>query len=62
MCDINSGVTSSKMVSFADDTRLYYGMSNVDDCAILRNDLNSIISGLLVIMLFDSQKFKYYMF
>ena len=34
MCDINSGITSSSMVSFADDTRLYYGISNVDDCAI----------------------------
>ena len=33
MCDINSGITSSSMVSFADDTRLYYGISNVDDCA-----------------------------
>ena len=43
ICDINSGITSSSMVSFADDTRLYYGISNVDDdCAILQNDLNSI--------------------
>ena len=25
MCDINSGITASSMVSFADDTRLYYG-------------------------------------
>ena len=33
MCDINSGITSSSMVSFADDTRLYYGISNVDDFA-----------------------------
>ena len=42
MCDINSGITSSNMVSFADDTRLYYGICNVDDCAILQNDLNYI--------------------
>ena len=42
MCDINGGLTSSSMVSFADDTRLYYGISNVDDCAILQNDLNSV--------------------
>ena len=42
MCDINSGITASSMVSFADDTRLYYGISNVDDCAILQNDLNSV--------------------
>ena len=32
MCAINSGITSSSMVSFADDTRLYYGISNVDEC------------------------------
>ena len=42
MYDIKSGITSSSMVSFADDTRLYYGISNVDDCAILQNDLNSV--------------------
>ena len=42
MCDINSGITSSSMVSFADDTRLDYGISNVDDCAILQNDLNYV--------------------
>ena len=43
MCDINSRITSSSMVvSFAEDTILYYGISNVDDCAILQNDLNSI--------------------
>ena len=35
MCDINSGITSSGMVSFADDTRLNYAISNVDDCVIL---------------------------
>ena len=31
MCDINSGISSSSMVSFADDTKLYYGISNVDN-------------------------------
>ena len=63
MCDINSGITSSSMVSFADDTRLYYGISNVDDCAILKNDLNSIYewaSGNN--MLFNAQKFQYICF
>ena len=29
------------MVSFADDMRLYYGISNVDDRATSQNDLNS---------------------
>ena len=41
MGDIDSGTTSS-MVSFAHDTRLYYLISNVDYCAILQNDLNSV--------------------
>ena len=50
MCDINSGITSSSMVSFADDTRLYYGISNVDDCAIFQNDLNSVYEWLLIII------------
>ena len=42
MCDINSGITSANMVSFADDTRVYYDICNVDDGAILQNDLNSV--------------------
>ena len=42
MCDINGGINSYSMVSYADDTRVYYGISNVDDCDILKNDLNSI--------------------
>ena len=55
--------TSSSKVSFADDTRLYYGISNADDCAILQNDLNSIYewaSGNN--MFFNAQKFQYVCF
>ena len=60
MCDINSGITFSIMVSFADDTRLYYGVSNVDDCAILQNDLNSIYEWASDNnMFFNAQKFQY---
>ena len=62
MCDINNGITSSSMVSF-DDTRLYCGISNVDDCAILQNDLNSIYewaSGNN--MFFNAQKLQYICF
>ena len=29
-------------MSFADDTRLYHGISNVDECSFLPNDLNSV--------------------
>ena len=35
-------ISSSSIVSFADDTRLYHGISNVDDCSFLQNDLNSV--------------------
>ena len=63
MCDINSGITSSSMVSFADDTRLYYGISNVDDCAIMQNDLNSVYEWASENdMFFNALKFKYICF
>ena len=42
MGDINSGISSSSIVSFADDTRLYHGISNVDDCSFLQHYLNSV--------------------
>ena len=35
-------ISSSSIVSFADDIRLYHGISNVDDCSFLQNDLNSV--------------------
>ena len=64
MCDINSGITSSCiLVSFADNTRLYYGISNVNDCAILQNDLNSVYERASDNnMLFNAQKFQYICF
>ena len=57
------GITGKLGVRFADDTILNYGISNVDDCAILQNDLNSIYewaSGNN--MFFNAQKFKYICF
>ena len=63
MCDINSGITASSMVSFADDTRLYYCISNVDDCAILQNDLNSVYDWASDNnMFFNAPKVPIYMF
>ena len=47
------------MISFADDTRLYYGISNVDDCAILQNDLNIYEWASGNNMFFNAQKFQY---
>ena len=37
MGDINRGMSFSSIVSFADDTNLYHGISSVDDCTILQN-------------------------
>ena len=42
MGDINHGISSSNIVCFTDDTRLYHGISSVDDCTMLQNDLNSV--------------------
>ena len=60
MFDINSGITYSNMVSFANGTILYYGISNVGDCAILQNDLNSVYEWASDNnMFFNAQKFQY---
>ena len=38
--DINKGTISSKLVSFADDTRVYSNIAETDDCDNLQYDLN----------------------
>ena len=40
--DINKGTTSSKLISFADDTRVYSNIAEEDDCDNLQYGLNSI--------------------
>ena len=40
MSDIDSGVLNDKVVSLADDTRLYSKISYVEDCDSLQSDLN----------------------
>ena len=63
MCDITSEITSSSMVSFAGDTRLYYRISNIDDCAILKTHLNSVYEWASDNnMLFNAQTFQYICF
>ena len=37
--DINKGTTSSKLIIFADDTRVYSNITNADDCDNLQYDL-----------------------
>ena len=61
--DINKGTTSSKLVSFADDTRVYSNIAEADDCDNLQYDLNSIYNWAVHInMLFNSEKFHYISF
>ena len=40
--DIDEGITNSKIISFADDTRLYNSVSEVEDCDLLQVDLDTI--------------------
>ena len=40
--DINKGTTSSKLVSFTDDTQVYSNIAEAADCDNLKYDLNSI--------------------
>ena len=45
--DINKGTTSSKLISFADDTKVYSNIAQVDDCDNLQSDLNTIYNWAL---------------
>ena len=63
MGDNNSGISSSSIVSFADDTRLYHGISNVDDCSFLQNDLNYVYDWASCNnMSFNAKKVPIYLF
>ena len=42
MSDINKVVSNTKIVSFADDTRVYNNTYTVDDCNVLQSDLESV--------------------
>ena len=45
--DINKGTTSPKLISFADDTRVYSNIAQADDCDNLQSDLNTIYNSAL---------------
>ena len=61
--DINKGITSSKLVSFADDTRVYSNIAEADDCDHPQYDLNSIYNWAVHNnMFFNSEKFNYISF
>ena len=60
MSDIDEGITNSKIISFADDTRLYNSVSEVEDCDLLQVDLDTIYKWADANnMAFNSNKFKY---
>ena len=55
---INKGTTSYKLISFADDTRVYSNIAQADDGDNLQSDLNTIYNCTLQNnMIFNSQKF-----
>ena len=60
----NKGTTSSKLVSFADDTRVYSNIAEADDCNNLQDDLNSIYNWAVHnnMFFFHSVKFHYISF
>ena len=56
--DIDKDVSASKLVSFADDTRLYSGVGDVTDCDNLQLDLNAVYDwSSSNNMVFKSKKF-----
>ena len=61
--DIDKDVSASKLVSFADDTRLYSGVGDVTDCDNLQLDLNAVYDWAASNkMFFNSKKFSYVCF
>ena len=39
MSDINKAVSNTRIISFADDTRVYNNINTVEDCNALQTDL-----------------------
>ena len=58
--DINTDILSSKIISFADDTRVHTNITQIENSDSLQTDLNYIYLG--AIMLFNHQKFNYISF
>ncbi len=63
MSDISMNVNSSRIISFADDTRLYTAIHAEDDCDSLQKDLNVVYNwASLNNMEFNANKFNYVSF
>ena len=61
--NINKGITTSKLVSFADDTRVYSNIAEADACDNLQYDLNLIYNcAVHNNMFFNSEKLHYISF
>ena len=61
--DINMDVSSSRLISFADDTRLYSNINNPLDCDNLQIDLDHVYNWAVSNnMFFNSKKFNYISF
>ena len=61
--DIDKDVSTSILVGFADDTRLYSGVGDVTDCDNLQLDLNAVYDWASSNnMFFNSKKFSYVCF
>ena len=61
--DIDKDVSTSKLVSFTDDTRLYSGVGDVADCDKLQLYLNAVYDWASSNnMFFNSKKFSYVCF
>ena len=61
--DIDKDVSASKLVSFADNTRLYYGVGDVTDCDNLQLDLNAVYDWASLNNMFSNcKKFSYVCF
>ena len=61
--DIDKDVSASKLVSFADDTRLYSGVGDVADCDNLQLDLDAVYDWASSNnVFFNSKKFIYVCF
>ena len=63
MSDINKGASNTRIISFADDTRVYNNTNTVEDCNALQTDLESVYNWADVNnMLFNANKFDYLSF
>ena len=58
--DINKDILSSKIISFADDTRVYTNITQIENSDSLQTDVNYIyLWAINNNMLFNHQKFNY---